>query len=161
MSVLSRPLFRQMGGPAQPTPQDMRQEVARVAQQLDYLQKMANTEPNVQNKQRTIQAIMELQRNTPPEILQMAQRLLRDTQASESPNIMSNPQMDPGNRSFVAPQNRAMGGEMMPSEQMMAQPQMDPEMARQAGVLEKAEMEAAGHGRTAWGRIRAEHDGGD
>ena len=146
MGVMDRPLFRQAGGPAQPMPEDsrqvMRQEVERVAQQLDYLQKMASTESNVQNKQRAMQAAIELRENTPPEIFQMAQRLLRDTQASMAPNMMANPQMDPGNRSFVAPQNRAMGGEMMPSEQMMAQPQMDPEMSRQAGVLEKAETEA-------------------
>ena len=41
---------------------------------------------------------------------------------------------------------RQMGGPAQPMPQDMAPPQMDPEMARQAGVLEKAEMEARATG---------------
>ena len=41
---------------------------------------------------------------------------------------------------------RQMGGPAQPMPQDMAPPQMDPEMARQAGVLEKAEMEARAAG---------------
>ena len=48
---------------------------------------------------------------------------------------------------------RQMGGPAQPMPQDMAPPQMDPEMARQAGVLEKAEMEA----RTAGEQLGAEY----
>ena len=128
MNVLSRPLFRQAGGPAQPMAQDMGQEIQRVATQLDYLNTMASVEPNLAKKEQAILAIQNLAQATPPEIFQAAQKLVSDARAARSPDVMANPNMDPGNRSFVSPVNRANGGEMMAppmpppmaAEQMMA-----------------------------------------
>ena len=175
MSVLNRPLFRQTGGPvdgpAQAMPEDipmrragatlgftagsvedMRQEVDRVAQQLDYLETMVTVEPNLRDKREILEASIKLQQNTPPEIFQMAIKRLRDTKASRSSDVMVNPSMDPGNRSFVAPENRAMGGEMMASEQMMAPPPpqtMAPgpaPMPPGAELVQKTEQQAAMQG---------------
>lgn len=128
MNVLNRPLFRQAGGPAQPVAQDVGQEIQRVATQLDYLNTMASVEPNLAKKEQAILAIQNLAQTTPPEIFRAAQKLVQDTKASKNPNVMVNPNMDPGNQSFVSPVNRANGGEMMAppmpppmaAEQMMA-----------------------------------------
>jgi len=128
MNVLNRPLFRQAGGPAQPVAQDVGQEIQRVATQLDYLNTMASVEPNLAKKEQAILAIQNLAQTTPPEIFRAAQKLVQDTKASRNPNVMVNPNMDPGNQSFVSPVNRANGGEMMAppmpppmaAEQMMA-----------------------------------------
>ncbi len=160
MSVLSRPLFRQAGGPAQPMPQDMApppmpqdigQEIQRVATQLNQLSTMIAVEPNMREKKQIMEAVQKLSETTPPEIFQAAQKLVQDAKASESPNVMVNPNMDPGNRSFVSPVNRANGGEMMAppmppmaAEQMMAAspPPPPPEMA----MLEQAEAGATAQG---------------
>ena len=148
MSVLSRPLFRQAGGPAQPMPQDIGQEIQRVATQLNQLSTMIAVEPNMREKKQIMEAVQKLSETTPPEIFQAAQKLVQDAKASESPNVMVNPNMDPGNRSFVSPVNRANGGEMMAppmppmaAEQMMANAP-PPEMA----MLEQAEAGATAQG---------------
>lgn len=121
-------------------PQDMQQEINRVAMQLQSLNTAVATESNLSDKKAAMVAIQRLAEETPREIFDAASKLVRNSARSTDSNIMVDPTRDPGNRSFVAPQNRAMGGEMM------AQPQMDPEMARQAGVLEQAEMEARATG---------------
>jgi len=138
MNVYTRPLFRQAGGPAQPMAQDMSQEIERVAGQLNYLNTMIAVEPNMSTKRQLMEAIQNLAQTTPPEVFNAASKLVRDAEASRSPDVMANPNMDPGNRSFVSPVNRANGGEIMPPamQQGMAPP---PE----AAMLERAEMMAS------------------
>lgn len=138
MNVYTRPLFRQAGGPAQPMAQDMSQEIERVAGQLNYLNTMIAVEPNMSTKRQLMEAIQNLAQTTPPEVFNAASKLVRDAEASKSPDVMANPNMDPGNRSFVSPVNRANGGEIMPPamQQGMAPP---PE----AAMLERAEMMAS------------------
>ena len=140
MSVLSRPLFRQAGGPVS---QDVGQEIQRVAQQLNYLDTMIAVEPSMSEKRQIMEAVQKLAETTPPEIFQAAQKIVQDAKASKSPDVMANPNIDPGNRSFVSPVNRANGGEMMApppmASEMIGPP---PELA----ALEEAEAGAMAQG---------------